>query len=66
VNSATCSAIRTSDFARRLRNEPTVAEKLLWHFLRGAKFRRQAAIGPYIVDFVCFTRQLVVELLLRQ
>jgi very-short-patch-repair endonuclease len=28
----------------------------------GFKFRRQAAIGPYIVDFVCFTEQLVVEL----
>jgi len=42
------------------------AEKLFWHFLRvgklGAKFRRQAAIGPYIVDFICFARQIVVEL----
>jgi len=54
------------DFARRLWNEPTAAEKSLWHFLRagklGAKFRRKAAIGAYIVDFVCFARQLVVEL----
>ena len=25
------------DFARWLRNEPTAAEKLLWHFLRGGK-----------------------------
>jgi len=54
------------NFARRLRNEPTAAEKLLWHFLRGgklsAKFRRQAAIGASIVDFVCFARQLIVEL----
>ena len=37
------------DFARQLRNEPTEAEKRLWHFLRagklGVKFRRQAAIG---------------------
>lgn len=28
----------------------------------GVKFRRQAAIGIYIVDFVCFSHELVVEL----
>ena len=54
------------DFARQLRNLPTDAEKRLWHFLRaeklGVKFRRQAAIGAYIVDFVCFSRALIVEL----
>jgi very-short-patch-repair endonuclease len=54
------------DFARRLRNYPTDAEKRLWHFLRagklGVKFRRQAAIGPYIVDFVCFSHKLIIEL----
>jgi very-short-patch-repair endonuclease len=55
------------DFARTLRNQPTVAEKHLWQFLRaekllGRKFRRQAAIGTYIVDFVCFTDKLIVEL----
>ena len=54
------------DFARSLRNQPTEAEKLLWYFLRaerlGVKFRRQAAIGAYIVDFVCFSHKLIVEL----
>jgi very-short-patch-repair endonuclease len=55
------------DFARTLRNESTPAEKRLWHFLRaqklrGYKFRRQAAIGAYVVDFVCFSAKLVVEL----
>ena len=54
------------DFARELRNQPTLAEGRLWHFLRtgklGVKFRRQAAIGPYIVDFVCFSHRLIVEL----
>jgi len=54
------------DFARDLRNQPTDAEKRLWHFLRagklGVKFRRQAAIGAYIADFVCFSRPLIVEL----
>ena len=30
--------------------------------MEGAKFRRQHIIGPYIVDFVCLERQLVVEI----
>src|SRR5690349_25104110 len=55
------------DFARTLRNESTPAEKRLWQSLRaqslrGHKFRRQAAIGPYVVDFVCFSHKLVIEL----
>jgi very-short-patch-repair endonuclease len=54
------------EFARKLRKELTDAEKSLWHFLRGnklgVKFRRQAAIGAYVVDFVCFSHQLIVEL----
>ncbi len=55
-------------FAKILRNNHlTDAEKRLWYFLRvkqvnGLKFRRQAPIGPYIVDFVCFSRKLVIEL----
>jgi very-short-patch-repair endonuclease len=53
--------------ARHLRNNLTDAEKLLWYHLRrrqfgNLKFRRQAVIGPYIVDFVCFEKQLVIEL----
>ena len=51
--------------ARRLRNNSTEAEKYLWQALRsdgrGVKFRRQAVIGPYIFDFVCFEKKLVVE-----
>ena len=54
------------EFARNLRNQATEPEKRLWWFLRaeklGCKFRRQAAIGPYIVDFVCFSHKLIVEL----
>ena len=34
-----------------------MAQKLCGH-----KFRRQAAIGSYIVDFVCFATKLIVEL----
>ena len=51
--------------ARELRNNSTEAEKCLWHILRArtmdVKFRRQAVIGRYIVDFVCFERKLVIE-----
>ena len=55
------------EFARALRNQPTDAERRLWHFLRaqqrrGRKFRRQATIGTYVVDFVCFADKLIVEL----
>jgi adenine-specific DNA-methyltransferase len=55
------------NFARQLRNQPTEAEKTLWQFLRaeqlnGHKFRRQAALGPYVVDFICFSQKLVIEL----
>ena len=51
--------------ARRLRSDPTEVERHLWHVLRakslGVKFRRQAVIGRYIVDFVCFEKKLVIE-----
>src|SRR3954449_1342598 len=55
------------NFARTLRKEPTNAENRLWQLLRaqqirGHKFRRQAAIGQYIVDFVCFSQKLIIEL----
>ena len=52
--------------ARELRSNPTDAERVLWRHLRlrhigGYKFRRQRPIGPYIVDFVCLEKKLVVE-----
>jgi very-short-patch-repair endonuclease len=51
--------------ARALRRNMTDAERRLWAHLRGkrpgCKFRRQAAIGPYTADFVCFEKRLVVE-----
>jgi very-short-patch-repair endonuclease len=53
--------------ARRLRREMTMPERRLWGELRnrgvaGEKFRRQAPIGPYIVDFLHISSRLVVEL----
>ncbi|MGB5426737.1 MAG: DUF559 domain-containing protein [Gammaproteobacteria bacterium] len=52
--------------ARMLRRHSTDAEHILWYHLRahrmaGYKFKRQAIIGSYIVDFVCFEAQLVIE-----
>ena len=50
-----------------LRRELSLAEGKLWAYLRGDKlngvnFRRQHAIGNYIVDFVSIKRKLVIEL----
>lgn len=52
--------------AKRNRADPTSAEGTLWRMLRGrryreAKFRRQHAIGPYVVDFACVRLRLVIE-----
>jgi very-short-patch-repair endonuclease len=53
--------------ARQLRKNMTEAELALWRHLRlrqliGCKFRRQQPIGNYIVDFVCFEKQLIIEI----
>ena len=58
---------RTRQYARDLRQSGTNAERKLWYHLRaarlnGLKFRRQHPIPPYIVDFYCDARKLVVEL----
>ena len=54
------------DTARKLRKEPTPAERKLWAVLRndqqGVNFRRQHAIGKYIPDFVCIKKKLIIEL----
>ena len=53
------------DRVHLLRKAATPAERLLWKSLRGRfpdiRFRRQHAIGRYIVDFVCWKRRLVIE-----
>jgi very-short-patch-repair endonuclease len=52
--------------ARRLRRQSTQVEAKLWNRLRSRtinrhKFIRQAPIGPFVVDFVCRERRLVIE-----
>ncbi len=53
--------------ARELRTRQTRAEVLLWEALRNRrlanlKFRRQHPTGPFVVDFCCPERRLVIEL----
>jgi very-short-patch-repair endonuclease len=53
--------------AKRLRANTTPHERILWRTLKempafGTHFRRQAPIGPYVVDFFCPARQLIIEL----
>ena len=53
--------------ARRLRRHQTDVERILWLRLRdrrlgGWKFKRQAPVGRYIVDFACADARVIVEL----
>ncbi|MCI5075182.1 DUF559 domain-containing protein [Oricola sp.] len=53
--------------ARRLRSAGNQAEALLWtevkaRRLNGFKFVRQSPVGPYIVDFLCREKRLMIEL----
>jgi very-short-patch-repair endonuclease len=52
--------------AQRMRRAPTEPEKRLWRHLSnsqlgGYKFRRQAAMPPFIADFFCPGKGLIVE-----
>lgn len=56
----------TKEKRRELRRNLTEAEKALWEKLRGKrleglKFFRQYGIGPYVADFYCPQRKLVIE-----
>ena len=57
---------RLTPIARKLRADPTEAEKRLWSRLRsaqlGAKFTRQFPIGNFVVDFACRSLRLAIEL----
>ena len=55
--------------AKQLRNNKntTEAEKLLQYYIKSKqinnyKFRRQVAVGNYIVDFLCSEKKLIIEL----
>lgn len=53
--------------ARHMRKTQTLPEGLIWTRLKARKdsglvFRRQHALGPYILDFYCFKAALCVEI----
>lgn len=54
-------------FSRKLRNNSTLSEVLLWNHLRtrkmkGYSFNRQKPLLSYIVDFYCKSLNLVIEI----
>ena len=55
------------NLSRTLRKNSTTAEDVLWYHIRDKrlndrKFRRQHAVGPFIVDFCCIELSLIVEI----
>ena len=53
--------------AKALRKEMTLPERALWKALaakrlEGVKFKRQQPVGPFIVDFISFERNLIIEI----
>ena len=60
------AAVRTFERARGLRRQMSLPEIVLWQVLRktrlaGLRFRRQHAIGPYVLDFYCPSARLALE-----
>ena len=58
---------KSLNYAKELRKNMTDFEQRLWYYLRakrflGLKFKRQAPIGSYIVDFLCKEAKLIIEL----
>jgi very-short-patch-repair endonuclease len=57
---------RTIKRARQLRGQMSLPEVLLWRALRrkalaDLRFRRQAPMGPFVLDFYCEEARLAVE-----
>ncbi|MFM5931955.1 MAG: endonuclease domain-containing protein [Novosphingobium sp.] len=51
--------------AKHLRASQTLPEALLWRLLKGSPggvhFRRQHAVGPYVLDFYCARAKIGIE-----
>lgn len=63
------SAVRRilKDRRRELRENATEAEDILWPLLQalrqeGVIIRRQHSVGPYITDFCCPSKKLIIEI----
>ena len=63
---STLAGKRLTPVARKLRADPTEAQKRLWWHLRGrqlgVQFTREFGIGNAIVDFACRRLKLAIEL----
>ncbi|MFA3782449.1 methionine synthase [Melioribacteraceae bacterium 4301-Me] len=58
---------KLKEFCELHRSNPTKAESILWEHLKSKKFYnykfcRQHIIDQYIVDFVCLSKKLVIEI----
>ena len=58
---------KLKEFARKLRNDSTFTEIIMWNYLKGKQmkgydFDRQKPIDNYIVDFYCKELQLAIEI----
>ena len=54
------------EYSRILRKNLTPQESKLWNILRkrqfyGYRFLRQYIIAPYIVDFICREKKIIIE-----
>lgn len=57
---------KTRTRAKALRRQLTNAEYRIWNLLRsfrrrGARFRRETPVGPYIADFAWLSARIIVE-----
>jgi len=58
---------KLKELARKLRNDSTLSEIMLWNYLSGKQmqgydFDRQRPIDNYIVDFYCKNLKLAIEI----
>ena len=59
--------LKSKENRRKLRNNSTDAERILWNRLRnrqcnGLRFLRQYGVGNYILDFYCPSVRLCIEI----
>lgn len=54
------------DYRNDLKDHQTEAERVIWEYLRnkrtGHKIRRQHIIGDFITDFVCLSKNVIIEI----
>ncbi|MDY7395109.1 DUF559 domain-containing protein [Aureibaculum sp. 2210JD6-5] len=54
------------ELQKERKKQTTQAEQILWEYLKtkklGTKFRRQHIIDMFIVDFICISKKLIIEI----